>query len=185
MIKDQGKWQLYRLRFSQAEKERNEIFAKLESCNERLKKLLQISEDNVDLENKRGTARNFEINAVCRFWRQASRVFSALSVVWNCNCRPQHSTRLLLEHRTKTPTDFHLLYSQGTKDLEEARRIRIIEKGTDLDTSASIRISTSNPGAGTTSAHTPIVRDFALEPRRSAMKSNTSSHGKSVRFVFP
>ncbi|KAI7782210.1 hypothetical protein LA080_013755 [Diaporthe eres] len=71
-LKHQGKWQLYRIRFSQAEKDREEIFARLENCNKRLKTLLQISEDNVDLAQKREAARNSESNALCRFWRQAT-----------------------------------------------------------------------------------------------------------------
>jgi hypothetical protein len=179
-LRDHFDWQFYRVKFSQGEKERKEIFDNLENCNERLKNLLQISEDNVDLEQKRGAARNVESTAVCRIWRQASRVFTALSVVWNCTCRPQHFARLLLEHRASTSTDVHLLYCKGTGNTEEAKRIRITETDTDVDTAASICISPSKTGTPNTSAHNPNHRDST--PRRSAMKTNTASRVIEIRY---
>lgn len=182
MIKDQAKWQLYRIRFSQAEKEREEIFAKLESCNENLKKLLQISEDDIELSDKGAAARSGETNALCRFWRHASRVFAAHCVVWNCTCRPQHSMRLLLEHRTSKSTDFCLLYSQNLENNEEARRIRIIEKGTDADTLASVRMGPSRAGTGDTSAHNQSHGESI--PGRSAIETKRLSPPGRLRYVF-
>lgn len=169
------------MRFSQAEKDRDQIFAKLESCNKRLKKLLQISEENVDLLQKRAAATNHESNVLCRFWRQASRAFTALSLVLNCNCRPQHSTRLLLEHRTNTPTDFRLLYSKSPEKGQEARRITITEKSTDLDASASIHMSPFGAGAGNMPPHNPKHRDST--PKSSSLKRNTSSSAGNMRYV--
>lgn len=178
-LKDQAKWQLYRIRFSQSEKEREEIFVKLENCNKRLRKLLQISEDNFDMTHKSVAAKNVETNALCRFWRQASRVFKALSVVWNCNCQPQHCAKLLLEHRASSSTDFHLLYAKGAESGEAARRIKITEKDKDVDTAAT-RTSRSKAEIGNMSTHNPTHRDSA--PRRSAMKINTASRAGEIRY---
>lgn len=178
-LKDQAKWQLYRIRFSQTEKEREEIFVKLENCNKRLRKLLQISEDNVDMTQKRLAAQTVETTALCRFWRQASRVFKALSVVWNCNCQPQHCAKLLLEHRASTSTDFHFLYAKGAGSGETARRIKITERNTDVD-AAGTRTSRPKAEIGNMSTHNPTHRDSA--PRRSAMKTNTATRAGETRY---
>lgn len=63
--------------------------------------------------------------ALCKLWREASMIFRALSTVWTCNCRAQHSTKLLLEHRTKGASDFNLLFEKLIQPRHELRRIRI------------------------------------------------------------
>lgn len=176
IVKDQAKWQFYRFRFSQAEKERTEIFAKLASCNDRLSKLLKISGDDVQLVQERVSKGNGEINAICRFWRQAGRVFTALSTVWNCNCRAQHSAGLLLEHRTSTTSEFHLLYDKGAQGPQEARRIMITAKCSEYNNSPVIKLSshrTSSTYEGQVATNNPNHR--ASTPKRSAMRKITGS----------
>lgn len=145
--------------------------------------MLQISDDNVDLRNKRAAGRSTDVNALCRFWRQASRVFTALSLVWNCNCRPQHLTRLLLEHRTSTPTEFRLSYSKDPQKSQETRRIRVSEKRTEPDNSATIHNVPRDTSPGNVPSHNPNHRGSA--PKSSALKTSASLSGGNVRYLSP
>ncbi|KAJ0109406.1 hypothetical protein J7T55_000331 [Diaporthe amygdali] len=151
MLKDRGKWQFYRIKFSQEEKERSEIFAKLQSCNDRLKTLLQISEDDAELARERASTRKNEPSSLCHFWRQAGSVFTALSMVWN-----------------STEGDFSLLYNKSAQRPREARRIKITANGADLDNSAAIKLRPHKPSVG---AYAPSHRTSI--PRRSAMRASS------------
>lgn len=110
-------------------------------------------------------------------------MFTALSVVWNCNCRPQHSTRLLLEHRTSMSTEIRLLYHRGVTNIEAPRRIRITERSTGLDASASIHSSPTTADPSNALTHNPTHRSST--PRTSAMKKTTSHPTEQIRYGFP
>lgn len=157
--------------------------SQLGGCNDRLKTLLQISEDTVQLVRERKSAGKSETNAMCLFWRQAGRVFTALSMVWNCNCRAQHSTRLLLEHRTISTSDFHLVYDSDPKTPREARRLRITAKSADFDNSPLIKLSLHKAVAANVATNEPTHR--ASTPFRSAMKKTAGSNTIELRYEVP
>ncbi|KAH9884171.1 hypothetical protein F4778DRAFT_571904 [Xylariomycetidae sp. FL2044] len=112
-LKTKVEWELYRIRFSNGESEREQYFRELQQCNDRLQTLLQTSEDDVRLLRDRDSAKTIN-PAICNFWRQATKLFKALLAVWDCGFHTQHSTKLLLEHRANFDTDFKALF-QHTK----------------------------------------------------------------------
>ena len=129
-LKAKAEWQLYRVRFSQGETERERLFVELQDCNGSLKTLLQISEDDVGLAQQRSTASRMTAMdaAICGFWKQASKLFNALATTWTCNCQMQHSTKLLLKHRTSADSDFDVLFEKLGQTEHEVRKVRIIER---------------------------------------------------------
>lgn len=132
-LKYKARWQMYRFRFSQREKEREELFADMKSYNDKLKAMLEINEDDAKLVRDRRLSKNGSAStAICMFWNQASKLFQAISAVWNCNCQTRHSTRLLLEHRTSGTSDMNLSFEQLLQPhlAAQMRRIRISSKGT-------------------------------------------------------
>lgn len=102
------------------------MFAELQNCKERLRKLLQISKDDNDLAQARALKKGALMNtALCKLWREASMIFRALSTVWKCDCQTQRSTKLLLEHRTKGTSDFNLLFEKLIQPRHEIRKLRM------------------------------------------------------------
>lgn len=169
---------MYRVKFSQNEKQRVEIMGRLQACNDKLKTILQISDDNHRLVQERASNASRGDTSICRFWRQAGKVFSALSTVWNCSCRAQHSTGLLLEHRTGSTNDFHLLYEKDLQRPRELRKIRISSNEAEYEDSAAIRFSSVEAtGSNAQVATRTDPNHRLLKPQRSAMKTRASSNG--------
>lgn len=178
-MKAKAQWQTYRLKFSQRGKERDQLFAELQNCNERLKTLLQISKDDNELAQNRALNKGKLGNtALCKLWREASMIFRALSTVWKCDCRAQHSTKLLLEHRTKGKSDFNLLFEKLVQPRHELRRIRISPK-----TKASVSIASPVENIALqepVSVFEPSHRSFV--PKSSALRnSRTPNHSSCLR----
>lgn len=136
----------------------------------RLKALLQISEESAQIREERISTRATECKTktICKLWRQAGRVFAALSLVWKCDCPAAHATRLLLEHRTGTANDFHLLVHNDAKDFREARRIRISESVAEDDGFAGFKLGLRTRGK----AATEIISSSNLDPS-DLIRSNT------------
>lgn len=179
-LSEYGKRQWYRLKFSQTEKERDEIFAKLEKCNVRLEKLLRISGDHTELVRQRAAPEKRPINAVCQFWQQARRVFTALSTVWSCNCPAQHSTGLLLKHRNSATDDFQLLYHKSAWVTQDSRKIKITEETAESGNSALSIASSPTADDGSLAARGPKHRTST--PIRSAMRNSTALPTGATRY---
>lgn len=168
-IKSKAKWQTYRLKFSQRAKEREQLFAELQDCNERLKTLLQISKDDNELAQARTLKKGILMNtALCKLWREASMIFRALSTVWKCDCQTQHSTKLLLEHRTKGTSDFNLLFEKQIQPRHEIRKLRISPR-------SKASVSIASPVEGPASQNpVPIFEPNhrSYRPKLSAMRNS-------------
>ncbi|KAH7133792.1 hypothetical protein EDB81DRAFT_904068 [Dactylonectria macrodidyma] len=112
-IRKEGRaFQSYRAKFSNRESVRERLFSDFQSYNEKLKKLLDCSDEDTRLVQQRDVMmKKSESNlALCTFWKQATKLFSALSSVWNCRCQASHGAELTLQHRTTQKAEFHVTF---------------------------------------------------------------------------
>ncbi|KAF2688369.1 hypothetical protein K458DRAFT_384553 [Lentithecium fluviatile CBS 122367] len=81
-------------------------------CNERLGKLLRMSDEISGLRNApRSSIKQISKleNAFKSVYRKSDRLFKALEKAWNCLCRQYHFANLRLEHRSSTEACFEII----------------------------------------------------------------------------
>ncbi len=124
--KDKLLFQLYRLKFSNNEVVRQRLFAKLQSYNDKLEKLLDSSDEDTQAVQKRTAKGNLAAfdSAICNFWVQACNLFKALALAFKCRCQ-QHDAKLLLQHRTGKAIDFEVIFTELASSRWEIYRTKI------------------------------------------------------------
>lgn len=174
--KDGREFQRYKLKFSNSETTRKQLFAQLGDYNDKLEKLLTTADRDAELVQQRYFKRRAaEIDSsICGFWIHAARLFRALASAWNCACREQHCARLLLQHRTSRRSEFDVMFASRSKERWEVHSTKIKE-GDEEDHSSSRAIVTLD-GLPT---HRPSHRQERL--LKSAMRSK--SQASCVEFL--
>ncbi|KAF2496627.1 hypothetical protein BU16DRAFT_507162 [Lophium mytilinum] len=114
-VKANLEYEAYRIKFSVGEPNRKRLFDELQTCNERLEKLLGTSDVMAVLESENvsqqaSAAISTMSTTMGRFWRHADRLYSLLSGAWKCNCWGEHCVRMLLQHKTGAEAEFRLLF---------------------------------------------------------------------------
>ncbi|KAI0903976.1 hypothetical protein F4823DRAFT_568174 [Ustulina deusta] len=89
-------YQVFRVKFSLGERTRTRLFSRLETCNDRLGKLIVASDSISELRAGYQTraselATSAMSAALCKFWNHADRLYEALMGAWGCACREKSS----------------------------------------------------------------------------------------------
>lgn len=167
--KDGMEYHLYKVKFSNGERVRNELFAELKGLLDRMRDLLDTSDKETQLIRDRASAaKSSSISmAICGFWIHANKLFHALASAWNCYCQQQHCARLLLQHRTCTSRklDFEVLFAKSLASSWEISQTRIVE-GDDL---AGLPAGTLMESVQAPAMRTPSHRE--KQPIKSALRT--------------
>ncbi|KAF6818454.1 hypothetical protein CSOJ01_01834 [Colletotrichum sojae] len=125
--KESRAFQVYRLKFANGESKRNELFAELDEYCNKMEKLLDSSDRDAELVQKRAALKHMNAvdAAVCSFWPSASKLFHVLAASWNCLCQGEHFGQLRLQHRTTTELDFRIIFKSSASSSWVARSTRI------------------------------------------------------------
>ena len=129
--KDGREFQRYKLKFSNSETARKQLFTQLKDHNDKIEKLLTTADKDAELKQQR-VSRTRAADAgsgLCSFWVNAARLFKALASAWNCACKEQHCARLLLQHRTSRASEFEVLFATPVSERWEVHKTRITEGG--------------------------------------------------------
>lgn len=137
--KDGREFQRYKLKFSNSETTRKQLFAQLKDYNDKLEKLLTTADRDAELAQQRLSRKRAADadSALCGFWVRAARLFRALASAWNCACREQHCARLLLQHRTSRSSEFDVLFATHRKECWEVHSTKIKEGDEDARSSSA------------------------------------------------
>jgi len=96
-------YQRYRVKFGLNESRRNNLFAELNECNDRLEKLLSSAEQISALQSlslgSKTQVKTLEL-AIKTAWEKSDLLFKAIQGAWRCSCQDTHTANLRLEHRT-------------------------------------------------------------------------------------
>lgn len=103
------KFQAKRIRFSLKKSSREELFTQLKEANDRMRSLLESSEQLAVAKKNRITPSSIMSQQLNEFWRHAKCLHEVLSKAWQCNC-PNHQTNLQLQHRTSAKAEFAVLF---------------------------------------------------------------------------
>ena len=173
MTKDGRLFQLYKLKFSNNEAIRKKLFTELQGYNDKLKKLLDSSDQESQLIQQRALVKEAKAvdNAICNFWVQAATLFKTLAAAWKCRCTGQHFPNLLLQHPTSKPPEFEFLFVKSLPSDWEIKRSRIAQ-GDDMVSSSSfmkgtVALTEKRP------LHQPGHK--TSQPVKSAMKGKNSA----------
>jgi hypothetical protein len=114
LSKSNFEFQAKRIKFSLKKSSREKLFGKLQDSNDRLRRLLESSDQNTAARRTRETCKpksvvNRKIN---EFWRHAKRLHEVLSKAWQCGCAT-HMANLQLQHRTSDKVEFDVLFNVG------------------------------------------------------------------------
>ncbi|KAF6839610.1 hypothetical protein CPLU01_01747 [Colletotrichum plurivorum] len=125
--KESRAFQVYRLKFANGESKRNQLFAELDEYCNKMEKLLDSSDRDAELVQKRAALKlvNAVDVAVCNFWPSASKLFHVLAASWNCLCQGEHFGQLRLQHRTTTELDFRIIFKSSASSSWVTRSTRI------------------------------------------------------------
>lgn len=109
-----SKWdyETFRLKFSFNEQVRQKLLTQLETCNQRLEKLLSKSDKAFALQNTTpgDTRPNSNLEALFKkAWKKSNLLFKTLQRAWNCQCQDYHFANLRLEHRTLAEICFEII----------------------------------------------------------------------------
>ncbi|KAI1389422.1 uncharacterized protein F4822DRAFT_199745 [Hypoxylon trugodes] len=170
MTKTGLEYQAYKIKFSNGESARNNLFKELSECNKSLEQLLGISDKETQLlqERQANTVASAIDSAICNFWVNANRLFEALATAWQCSCQGQHSTRLLLQHRETKTSDFKLLFAKAEDSKWRIRETKITEE--DELAPEAVRNKSKNVAFQAADPHQPP--SAVKLPRKSALKSS-------------
>jgi hypothetical protein len=105
-------YQLFKVKFSLGEPVRDDLFATLKRCNERLGELLSTSEkiSTLQMSHPRNNKQTFTLEAAFKMAsKESSFLFEALQKAWQCSCQEQHFANLRLEHRTLPEICFEVI----------------------------------------------------------------------------
>lgn len=166
-------FQLYKIKFSNGESVRRALLSDFKNYNDRLEKLLAFNDEDTRLVQQRDMlAPKTPIDlAICNFWKQAIKLFRALTSAWNCHCHTTHGAELMLQHRMTKDTKFHITFTKFDSDSSEWNicSTRISES----DDTVAAQLHKTVQILETASFRAPDHRK--LRPGRSAMKSSMAS----------
>ncbi|KAI1377889.1 hypothetical protein F4677DRAFT_413835 [Hypoxylon crocopeplum] len=141
-------FQLYRLKFSNGESVRTELFKELERYDSQFARLLDMGDKETELAQKRKlTKSSLSESVLCSFWIYANSFFKALAATWTCCCEEQHLTSLLLQHRTSKINEFNVLFAKGRPSCWRIQKTLITEGDGDLAAAITADVGV---GEGTT-----------------------------------
>jgi hypothetical protein len=112
VAKGRLEYEAFRAKFSIGERTRNELFDLLKKCNERLEKLLNVSDRVSALQDAApGHTKQTSMleSAFKKVSKKSDMLFKALQDSWQCSCRQYHFANLRLEHRTLTEVCFEII----------------------------------------------------------------------------
>jgi hypothetical protein len=173
LSKESREFQLYKAKFSNRESARKELFAQLQSYNDRLEKLLSTSDRDTQLRQQAASMHqgtNLD-PALCSLWKLSARLFRALASTWGCGCQEQHSARLLLQHQTVNKAEFRLVFTTPVASHWQIHKTRITQQMDDGLTAASA--GTRTPSAAASPAIPPNHRQ--VQPAKSSMRSKNQA----------
>ena len=125
------KWdyEVFRIKFSFNELERNKLFSNLKEYNERLEKLLSTSDKITTLQIAAPSAYTKSTSALEKVFAKARKksglLFKALRKAWQCSCQHHHFANLRLEHRTLPEICFEIILvfaTSSSKKVETANQ---------------------------------------------------------------
>ncbi|KAG7284250.1 hypothetical protein NEMBOFW57_010614 [Staphylotrichum longicolle] len=153
--KEGREFQLYRAKFSNRESARKELFAQLQSYNDRLEKLLSTSDRDAQLRQQTASmcqGTNLD-PAMCSFWKLSARLYRVLASAWSCGCREQHSAQLLLQHQTVSRAEFRVVFATPVASQWQIHKTRITQQMDDGRTAASAGTRISDAAASSAVLH--------------------------------
>jgi hypothetical protein len=164
---DNMEFQVKRTKFTVRKSARERLFTQLCESIERMRKLLE-SSDQITIARQRGQAArpssltNRKLN---EFWRHAKRLHEALSSAWQCKC-DGHVVDLGLEHRTSENVEFNVLF-HSEKHLQQPswQRTKIKMVPNPGAFSVSVPQTTTQPVSGRVRWSTTTVQktSFAID----------------------
>lgn len=104
-------FQAKRIKFSFKKSSRERLFTQLQEANDRMRNLLESSDQISAARKQQGAAKSSSIvnRKINDFWRHAKRLHEALSKAWICNCA-SHVANLQLQHRNCNEIEFDILF---------------------------------------------------------------------------
>ncbi|KAM6529142.1 hypothetical protein FALCPG4_007291 [Fusarium falciforme] len=123
-------FQRYRIKFSNGESDRKRLLSEFQDYNEKLRTLLDSSDEDARLVQQRNLmAHNSAADlVVCNVWKQAAKLFRALTSAWDCRCRASHGAELMLQGRTAQKDEFHVTFTTYDSSQWEICKTRITER---------------------------------------------------------
>ncbi|KAF9776183.1 hypothetical protein IL306_005657 [Fusarium sp. DS 682] len=123
-------FQRFRIKFSKGESDRKRLLSEFENYNEKLKALLDSSDEDARLiQQRKLMVHNLETDlAVCNFWKQAAKLFKALISACYCKCQATHGAELMLQDRATQKNEFHITFTTCDLSQWEICKTRITER---------------------------------------------------------
>jgi hypothetical protein len=164
-------FQRFRIKFSNGASDRKRLLNEFQNYNEKLKTLLDSSDEDARLIQRRNCmARTSATDlAVCNFWKQAAKLFRALTSVCHCKCQATHGAELMLQDRTTQKDEFHVTFTTCDSSQWEICKTRITEK----DEIVTAELKTTFQLLEAVSIQQPNHRQ--LTPTRSSLRSTGTS----------
>ncbi|KAF5005212.1 hypothetical protein FDECE_8333 [Fusarium decemcellulare] len=127
--KDGREFQAYKLKFCNGESARKRLFSRFEAYNDKLKILLESSDEDSRLLQQREAAASTTIDPeVCNVWKQAAKLFRAVTSALNCHCQATHTANLMLQHRTSREKEFHIAFTTYDSSNWSIFKTKILER---------------------------------------------------------
>lgn len=104
-------FQAKRIKFTVRKSARERLFTQLQEANERMRKLLE-SSDQITVARQKSNNTKLPSSMhrkIKHFWRHAQRLHDVLANAWQCNCA-SHEANLGLEHRTSGDVEFDVFF---------------------------------------------------------------------------
>ncbi|PGG95724.1 hypothetical protein GX51_08147 [Blastomyces parvus] len=111
-VKLKLEYEAFRAKFSLRASVRDELFNRMNECNQRLEKLLSTSDKISILQNasRLPTKQHSTLEAVLKKARKKSDLlFKALNMAWGCSCQAYHLANLRLKHHTLREICFEVI----------------------------------------------------------------------------
>lgn len=134
-------YEKFRIMFSNGEATRELFLTQLHNYNGMLENLLASSDRVRSLEQEtrllQGRTMLLPVDTgLCEFWQHAHKVYDAVSTAWSCNCRAQHQTQLMLQHRTSDNREMRMIFRSAPSSQGgfPSGRAVVIHKSTGTET---------------------------------------------------
>ncbi|KAM5360716.1 hypothetical protein ACJA88_014727 [Fusarium oxysporum] len=123
-------FQRFRIKFSNGESDRKRLLSEFENYNGKLKALLDFSDEDARLTQQRKLMFHNAATdlAVCNYWKQAAKLFRALTSACYCRCQPMHGVELMLQDRITEKSEFHITFTTYKLSLWEIYKTKITER---------------------------------------------------------
>ncbi|KAI1385761.1 uncharacterized protein F4822DRAFT_445662 [Hypoxylon trugodes] len=174
------RFQLYKVKFSNGESFRTELFHKLEQYETQLGRILDIRSNEANIGQKASPKCTLTSDlALCSFWEHANTFSKALASAWASCCQGQHIARLLLQHRTSKSPEFNMLFARDLTSHWHIQKTMI----TDSDKSTPNKCTAEIPNIATTLVYRPKHKSNI--PLKSAMKKAGTSKPRHATTQIP